>query len=149
MNGDSIELLFVDSQDGTIFRAACMPKSLMLTTPYVDLNLEKSKESPIGLKGVQGIEAVAHLVNALKTDYPEIYGQVKKFSLRRYDYRSGATWSRIETILKNRQTIAFSPQHIDTQLVNLDYLMNERGLSSMNIKKIDLARINSVIVENQ
>jgi cell division septal protein FtsQ len=147
--GDAVELLFVDSQDGTIFTAACMPKSLMLATPYVDLKLETSKNSPIGLKNVQGIEIIAQLVNALRMEYPEIYKQIRKFSLKKYDCRNGAAWSRIEVTLKNGQTIAFGHQHIDIQLVNLDYLISERELFGMNIKKIDLAKIDSVIVENQ
>jgi hypothetical protein len=68
---------------------------LILSTPYVDMKLEKAKNSPTGLKGVCGIENVEHLIHTLKTEYPEIYGQMKKFSLRRYDCRHGATWSRI------------------------------------------------------
>jgi hypothetical protein len=148
-NGDGTELLFVDSQDGTIFAAACMPKSLILAIPYVDLKIEKSRDSPTGLMGVDNIGMVSYLVNTLKTQYPEIYEQIRKFSLVRYDCRSGADWSRIEIILKNGTTVAFNPQHIDNQLINLDYLMSEHGLSGARVKKIDLAKINSVIVENE
>jgi hypothetical protein len=52
-------------------------------------------------------------------------------------------------ILKSGTVVAFNPQHIDSQLINLDYLMHERGLSGMDVKKIDLAEINMAIVENK
>lgn len=148
-NNGREELLFVDSQDGSIFMAACMPKSLILATPYTELKLEKSKKSPLGIRGVEGIKAVEHLIKTLRIEYPEIYGQIRKFSLKKYDHRSGATWSRMEVFLKNGQIIEFSPRDIDVQLLNLDYLMHERDLAHMNIKKVDLAKINSVIIENR
>lgn len=146
-NGE--KLLFIDSHDGSIFQAACMPKSLILATPYAEVNLEKSKESPLGVKEIQGIESVAHLANALKAEYPEIYGQIRKFSLKKYDHRSGAKWSRIGILLKSGLVIEFSPRDIDIQLLHLDYLMHRHDVTHANAKKIDLAKINSVIIESR
>ncbi|MDR0595640.1 MAG: FtsQ-type POTRA domain-containing protein [Puniceicoccales bacterium] len=148
-NNGREELLFVDSKDGSIFRAACMPKSLILATPYANLKVEKSPQSPLRMKKIEGIKAVEHLVNALHSEYPEIYEQIKKFSLKKYDHRSSAPWSRIEVFLKNGLIIAFGSQDIDLQLLHLDYLMHQRNLASMNVKKIDLAKINSAIIENR
>jgi hypothetical protein len=148
-NNGREELLFVDSHDGSIFRAACMPNSLILAMPYTELKLERLKKSPVGIRGIEGIKIVEHLIRALRIEYPEIYEQIRKFSLKKYDPRSGATRSCIEIFLKKGQIIEFSPKDIDGQLLNLDYLMHERDLAHMNIKKIDLAKINSVIIENQ
>ncbi|MDR1255726.1 MAG: FtsQ-type POTRA domain-containing protein [Puniceicoccales bacterium] len=143
------ELLFVDSLDGSIFRAACMPKNLILATPYTDLRVEKFSGSPLGIRGVTGIEAVAYFISAVREKYPEIHGQIRKFSLEKYDHRSGATWSRIEIFLKNGLIVAFSPQDIDAQLLHFAYLLQERNLARMSIRKIDLARINCVIMEDR
>jgi hypothetical protein len=142
-------LLFVDSHDGSIFQAACMPKSLILATPYAELNLEKSKKSPLGIGEIRGIESVKCLIGALRSEHPEIYGQIRKFSLKKYDHRSGATWSRIEAFLKNGLVIEFSPRDIDTRLLRLDYLVHERSVMRGNVKKIDLTKVNSVIIENR
>jgi hypothetical protein len=142
-------LLFVDSHDGSIFQAACMPKSSILTTPYAELNLEKSKKSPLGIGEIRGIESVKYLIGALKGEHPEIYEQIGKFSLKKYDHRSKATWSRIGAFLKNGLVIEFSPRNIDTQLLRLDYLMHECGMMRGDVKKIDRTKINSVIIENR
>jgi hypothetical protein len=143
------KLLFIDSQDGSIFQAACMPKSLILATPYTEVNLEKSQKSPLGVKEIQGIESVAHLTNALKTEYPEIYRQIRKFSIKKYDHRSGAKWSRIGIFLKSGPVIEFSPRDIDIQLLHLDYLMHRYDVVHANVRKIDLAKIDSVIIESR
>lgn len=142
------ELLFVDSCDGSIFQAACMPKSLILAIPYAELNLEKSKKSSLGVREIQGIESVAYLIKALRTRCPEIYEQIEKFSLKKYDHRGGATWARTGIFLKSGLVVEFSPRDIDIQLLHLDYLMHEHGVTCAGVKKIDLTKIDSVIIEN-
>jgi hypothetical protein len=49
--------------------------------------------------------------------------------------------------MENGQTIAFGTRDIDGQLANLDYLRHERNSDYVNAKKIDLAKIDSVIME--
>lgn len=146
---DKIELLFIDKFDGSIFRGSCLPKSVILTIPYVDLNLERSKQTKMGYQNVRGITKINQFINLLEKEYPDIYKDVNKISLLNYDPREEALWSRIEIHKKNGQIISFSPQNLNIQLLNLDYMLNEYGLRYKKMKKIDLSSVDSAIIEIQ
>ncbi len=148
-NGDKLELLFIDRDDGNIFRGSCLPKKTILSTPYVELNLEKSVNSKTGYKAISGIKHIEHLINLLQKEYPDIYKDINKFSLLKYDPRKGATWSRIEIYQKSGRVIIFNPNNLEIQLLNLDYMLNEQQLLHNSIKKIDLSSIESAIIETK
>ncbi len=148
-NKEKLELLFIDKSDGSIFRGACLPKSIILSLPYSELNLEKSKQNKIGYQNIQGIKPIAHLINLLQNEYPEIYKDINKFSLLRYDPRINAPWSRIEVYQKSGRIIVFNPQNLEIQLLNLDFMLNDNKLKHHKVKKIDLSQIESAIIETE
>ncbi|MDE6432474.1 MAG: FtsQ-type POTRA domain-containing protein [Opitutales bacterium] len=146
---NKVELLFVDKEDGSIFRGSCLPKKVILSTPYVELNLEKTTTNKIGYKPITGISHVKQLIQLLRNEYPYIYEDINKFSLLRYDSREKASWSRIEIYQKSGRVIVFNPNKLEIQLLNLDYLLNEKHFPRENVQKIDLSRIESAIIETR
>lgn len=148
-NENKLELLFIDKEDGSIFRGSCLPKQVILDTPYVELNLEKTTKNKIGYKPIAGTKHIEHLITLLRTEYPYIYKDINKFSLLRYDPRPGANWSRIEIYQKSGKVIVFNPNNLEMQLLNLDYLLNERRFPRNSAQRIDLSGIESAVIETQ
>lgn len=148
-NGDEIDLLFVDRNNGSIFHGSCLPKKVMLATPYVELNLERTPTNKIGYKPIAGIQHIKHLIDLLRDEYPYIYNDIHKFSLLKYDPREGANWSRIEIYQKSGKVIVFNPHNLELQLLNLDYILNERKFPQNSVRKIDLSNFESAIIETK
>ena len=149
---NGIGLFFVDGDDGSVFRCACLSKSTISSVLTVDLNLKKSDKEPYGYEKIGDIGHVNFLLKTLQKKYRWLYDDIKKISLKEHDPRRGAPWSRIGIFRKNGQNIFLNSENlnsetIEKQLLRLDFIFKTYGSLCAKGRVIEMSNIGTAIVE--
>lgn len=148
-DGEFKKIFLVDESDGEFFESACYSPEKLKDYFFAEVNLAKEKTDGKIFEPIGNVFPVVNFLKLLKMKYPKINAQVTSISLKRYDSRPGALWSRIELKTKIVKSIVFSDKNFSDQLDKLDYIINDPNIIKlMPLKKIDLSNPTNVVIKN-
>ncbi|MBT7651665.1 MAG: FtsQ-type POTRA domain-containing protein [Opitutae bacterium] len=142
------EKTWLVSKDGNMYKGACYRKSSLSHLPYLDLepSLLKFKSNKKSYEKLEGIPAVAPLLEIARKEYPGFYQDWQVLSYHRpYDDDPGA-YVKINS--KKIKELRFSPSDYENQLRRLKFLLTDQKFkSNSNFESIDLSHDRSVFAK--
>lgn len=136
------------SEDGNIFKGACYRKSSLSHLPYLNLNpsLLKKKIKGEGYEKLEGIPAVAPLLEIARKEYPGFYQDWQILTYQRpYDDDPGAF---VKVNSKKIKNLRFAPINYSSQLRKLKFLLSDSKFNkSLHVESIDLSHDRSVFAK--
>lgn len=136
------------SPDGTIYQGTGYPRSALSLLPSlsVDSALLQAKKEGKGYERLEGIPAVAPLLDLVRRDYPAIY---RDWQVVSYE-RPNATDPGAHVLIRSGRvrSLRFSPGNYQAQMRRLHYLLLEPNFrKSPLIDSIDLSHGRSVFAK--
>jgi len=145
INGEETWLI---SEDGNIFKGSCYRKSSLSHLPYLNLNpsLLKKKAKDEGYEKLDGIPAIAPLLEIARKEYPGFYQDWQILTYQRpYDDDPGAF---VKINSKKVKNLRFAPSNYSSQLRRLKFLLSDpKFKKSLNVESIDLSHDRSVFAK--
>ena len=142
------EKTWLVSKDGNMYEGACYGKSSLSHLPYLNLEpaLLKYKSNKEGYEKLEGIPAVAPLLEIARKEHPGFYQDWQVLSYHRpYDDDPGA-YVKINS--KKIKELRFSPSDYENQLRRLKFLLSDpKFKNSSNVQSIDLSHDRSVFAK--
>ena len=148
-DGEKKKIFLIDEEDGEIFESKCYTSEKLKDLFFAEINLAKNKENGQTFEPIDKIATVTNFLKIIQLKHDKLYAQITSVSLKRYDPRPGALWSRIELKTKIVKTLVFSDSNFADQLEKLDYILSDPNIIKLlPLKKIDLSNPNNVVINN-
>lgn len=148
-DGEKKKIFLIDEEDGEIFESECYSNEKLKDLFFAEINLPKNKEIGQTFEPIDKIFIITNFLKIIQLKHNKLYSQITSVSLKRYDPRPGALWSRIELKTKIVKTIVFSDSNFADQLEKLDYILSDPNIIKLlPLKKIDLSNPNNVVINN-
>ena len=142
------EQTWLVSNDGTLYLGTCYSNASVSHLPFLSIKsqLLKPKSSGEWYEKLEGIPAVAPLLELARSEYPGFYQNWQIVSYQRpYDDDAGA---HIHIKSGKVRSLRFSPRNFDAQLRRLKYLLYEPDFQRTKIvDSIDLSHDKSVFAK--
>ncbi len=139
--------LYLLDEHGSVYRGSHYPKSMIEALPFLE-GVQLQKKPMGGYFPIIGIEALSHLLDEARNQYPNIYKQWRSISCQRFNGRPDAVNSAIEIKTFDGMRIIFSPQSPIEQLNRLHYILQYlTEHKSTRVSRIDLTLEDQAAVE--
>ncbi len=142
------EQTWMVSRDGSLYLGMCYSNASISHLPFLDIrpSLFKRNSSGDGYEKLEGVPAVAPLLELARSEYPGFYQNWQVVSYQRpFDDDPGA---HIHIKSRKVKSLRFSPRDFESQLRRLKYLLYEPDFQRTKVvDSIDLSHEESVFVK--
>jgi hypothetical protein len=142
------EQTWLVSNDGSLYLGTCYSSASISHLPFLDIKPHLLKRNTLedGYQKLEGIPAVAPLLELARSEYPGFYQNWQIVSYQRpYDDDAGA---HIHIKSGKVRSLRFSPRNYEAQLRRLKYLLHEPDFQRTRVvDSIDLSHEQSVFAK--
>jgi hypothetical protein len=148
--GGKVEYFLIDGDDGQIFSPTCYKKNEINGVVSASLRIRRARGGQFRFLPLNGINRIKKFIVFAKSDFPDIFREIRAIDLKNYDSRDGAEWSTIELALRSGIVVVIGPKNFDTQMLKLDYILHTKCVDELPmIKKINVSIPSDAIIERK